>query len=84
MVLAQENYVLEILKRAKGFQSGEGISFLESESNVREEVNRRTCKAGYTTKHGEPRGATKIMTTSNWGERKLNIWPRDKNGNLIE
>lgn len=54
MVLAQENYILEILKRAKGFQSGEGVSFLESEANVREEVNRRTCKAGYTNREGGP------------------------------
>ena len=23
-------------------------------------------------------------TTCNWGERKLNIWPRDEDGNLIE
>lgn len=45
---------MEILKRAKGFQSGEGISAFESESNVRQEVNRRTHKAGYTDSDGQP------------------------------
>lgn len=45
---------MQILKRAKEFQSGEGVSAFESESNVREEVNRRSCKAGYTNKDGTP------------------------------
>ena len=40
---------------------GELVSAFESEENVREEVNRRTAKAGYTTKYGEPAGRTKIM-----------------------
>ena len=44
---------MEILKRARGFQSGEGISAFESEANVREEVNRRTRKAGYTDRDGQ-------------------------------
>ena len=55
MVLVKETQVLEILKRAKQFQSGEGVSFLESEANVKEEVNRRTFKAGYTDRDGQPR-----------------------------
>ncbi len=55
MVLAQETKVVEILKRAKKFQSGEGVSAFESESNVREEVNRRTHKAGYTDRDGQPK-----------------------------
>ncbi len=46
---------MEILKRAKQFQSGEGISAFESEANVKEEVNRRTFKAGYTDRDGQPR-----------------------------
>lgn len=54
MVLAKEIEVLEILKRARGHQSGEGVSFLESEANVREEVNRRSYKAGYTNREGGP------------------------------
>ncbi len=46
---------MEILKRAKQFQSGEGISAFESEANVKEEVIRRTHKAGYTDRDGQPR-----------------------------
>ncbi len=61
MALVKEANVLEILKRAKGFQSGEGVSAFESESNVREEALRRSAKAGYTTRNGEPIGRTKIM-----------------------
>lgn len=45
---------MEILKRAKGFQSGEGISFLESEANVREEAIRRGAKAGICNSEGGP------------------------------
>jgi len=45
---------LEILKRAKGFQSGEGVSAFESEANVKEEVIRRSHKAGITEKDGTP------------------------------
>ncbi len=43
---------MEILKRAKEFQSGEGISAFESEANVREEVIRRSTKAGITNSDG--------------------------------
>ena len=68
---------------AKG-DDGEIVDWNESESNVREEVNRRTCKAGYTNREGGPRCATKIMTTVEFGERKYNLWPRDENGNLID
>lgn len=50
---------MEILKRAKGFQSGEGVSFLESESNVREEMIRRGVKAGNCNRDGTPTGAGK-------------------------
>ena len=55
MVLVTEIKVLEILKRAKDFQSGEGVSAFESETNVREEVNRRSYKAGYTDRDGQPK-----------------------------
>ena len=46
---------MEILKRAKGHQDGEGVSVFESEANVREEVNRRSFKAGYTDRDGQPK-----------------------------
>ena len=48
---------LQILKRAKG--GGERVNWNESENNVREEVNKRTCKAGHTNKEGGPVGAGK-------------------------
>lgn len=50
---------MEILKRAKQFQSGEGVSFLESEGNVREEAIRRGAKAGRCNSHGGPVSAGK-------------------------
>ena len=59
MVLVAEIYVLEILKRAKGFQSGEGVSAFESEANVREEAIRRSHKAGHCNKEGGPVSAGK-------------------------
>jgi len=54
-----------------------------SEKDLREEVNRRTCKAGYTTRYGECMARTKIMSNG-IGKSKLNVWPRDKQGNLID
>ena len=45
---------MQILKRAKNAEM-EIVSVFESESNVREEVNRRTCKAGYTDRDGQPK-----------------------------
>lgn len=74
---------MEILKRAKG-DSGELVSFNTNEEDLQEEINRRTAKAGYTTKYGERPYRTKIMTTVAFGRVKYNLWPRDKNGNLIE
>ena len=73
---------MEILKRAQGQGDGEIIHWNESEANVREEVLRRNAKAGYCTRNGEPVAATKIMSRG-IGKNKLNIWPRDEQGNLI-
>ena len=61
MALVKETNVLEILKRAKGFQSGEGVSAFESETNVREEMNRRSYKAGYTNREGGPLTTGRII-----------------------
>jgi hypothetical protein len=61
MVLVTETEVLEILKRAKGFQSGEGVSAFESESNVREEVIRRGYKAGHCNSQGGPVSSGRII-----------------------
>ena len=54
----------------------------ESESSIRDEVNRRTHKAGYTTKYGECPHRTKIMNRG-YGDKSIRVWPRDKEGNLI-
>ncbi len=48
-----------------------------------EELNIRSHKAGYTTREGHSI-PSKIMTSMPFGKTKLNLWPRDKNGNLIE
>jgi len=45
---------VQILKRAKNAEM-EIIPVTESESNVREEVNRRMYKAGYTDRDGQPK-----------------------------
>jgi len=73
---------LEILKRAKG-DSGEIVPFNASESDLKDEINLRTSKAGYTTRDGNPTFGTKIMGPG-IGFSKLNQWPRDGNGNLID
>lgn len=73
---------MEILKRAKG-NAGDLLPFNADSKALKEEVNRRTAKAGYTTKYGEPACATKIMACG-FGKSKLNIWPRDENGKLID
>ena len=44
MALVQEIDILEIMKRAKS--GGEIVSFTENEDNVKEEVLRRSAKAG--------------------------------------
>jgi hypothetical protein len=74
---------MEILKRAKG-DNGEIVSPFVNEKDLRDEVNSRTAKAGYTTRYGEPPCRTKIMTTVPFGKERLNVWPRDENGNLID
>jgi len=67
---------------AKG-NDGEVVSFRANEKDLKDEVLRRNAKAGYCTRLGEPTYATKILSTVGWGKQKLNVWPRDKNGQLI-
>lgn len=54
-----------------------------SRRDLYEEVNSRTHRAGYTTRDGG-KIPLKIQTSVSWGQVKLNIWPRDANGNLID
>ena len=63
---------MEILKRAKS--GGEVVPWNQ---DVREEAIRRGTKAGYITNNGN-----KIMSQG-IGKSKMNIWPRNENGQLI-
>ncbi len=47
-----------------------------------QELNIRSHKAGYTARNGGPIPA-KIISRG-FGKSKLNVWPRDKDGNLID
>jgi len=49
---------------------------------LQDEVNQRTHLAGYTDRDGQPM-IPQIMISVPVGKTKLNIWPRDENGNLI-
>lgn len=53
------------------------------EKDLQDEVNRRTHKAGYTDRDGQQM-VRKMMISVPCGEVRLNIWPRDKDGNLID
>ena len=53
------------------------------EKDLQGEVNRRTHKAGYTDRDGQQM-VRSIMSTVPCGEVRLNVWPRDRNGNLID
>lgn len=48
-----------------------------------QELNIRSHKAGYTTRSGGPI-PLKVMASVGFGKQKLNVWPRDKNGDLID
>lgn len=67
---------------AKG-NDGELVPWNADKKDVHEEVLRRNAKVGHSTKYGEPTYRTRIMETVPCGKQKLNVWPRDKNGNLI-
>ncbi len=56
-----------------------------SDTDLYDEMNARSCKAGLTNRHGESvRGTGKIMTTVSFGETRLNLWPRNEQGELID
>ena len=54
-----------------------------SKRELLDEANYRSHKAGYSTRDGGPI-PLKIQTTVLWGRTKLNVWPRDAKGKLIE
>ena len=53
------------------------------EDELRDEVNHRTHAAGYTTRTGGPI-PRRIIGVVSWGAPKYNVWPRGRNGELIE
>lgn len=75
----------EAMRQAVKAGDEELIPASVSDVDLTDEMNARSCKAGLTNSQGECCiGTGKIMTTVSFGETKLNIWPRDKNGQLIE
>lgn len=58
---------MEIIERAKGKADGEIVSCFENENAVKDEVNLRTCKAGYTNRQGEPLKSCRI--SSGWNRK---------------
>ena len=66
-----------------GLPPGEFVPDGVSKRELRDEVNVRTHRAGYTTRDGGPI-PLKIMGRVAWGRQKLNVWPRDAAGRLID
>ena len=62
---------------------GDLVPFDVPEKDLRDEVNSRTAKAGYTNRYGEQLYSTKIQTIIPFGKQKLNVWKRNKRGHLI-
>lgn len=75
---------MEILKRARGDTAGDIVPWGLSTPALRDEINRRTHKAGYTDRDGQLKDPPKIRSFGGLGENKLNVWPRDENGELID
>jgi len=75
----------EAMKEAVRRGDEEIIPANVSDVDLQDEMNARSCKAGLTNRRGECASSTgKIMTTVPFGKTKLNLWPRDKAGNLID
>lgn len=89
MAMVERFNVLEILKRAKS-----GGEIVPWNQDVRNEAIRRGVKAGHCNndvgqagKGDMPRPVSEKFGQNFsriFGESKLNLWPRDENGNLIE
>ena len=63
---------------------GELVPAGVSKRDLRYEANLRAHKAGYdVTRDGKPK-PRRICTVVSLGQTRLNLWPRDETGNLIE
>ena len=54
-----------------------------SKVDLLEELHSRSYRAGLTTRSGGPI-SPKVTLSVPWGRQKLNVWPRDKRGRLVE
>lgn len=75
--------MIDVKKRIKLSGDRELLPATTPQKDLDEEMNHRSWKAGHTTRYGEPLYSIKIMSRG-FGESKLNIWPRDEAGNLID
>lgn len=73
----------ELDRQAVARGDEELIPASRSDADVQVEMTERGAKAGYMTKYGECTRRSKIMSHG-FGVSKLNVWARDKQGNLIE
>lgn len=74
----------EAMRQAVARGDEELIPASVSDADLTDEMNYRSCKRGLTNRQGICSSSTgKIMTTVSCGKEKLNIWPRDEQGNLI-
>lgn len=53
-----------------------------SQKDFVEEMNHHSHRLGHTTRYGEAPYSDRIMERG-FGDKPLNIWPRDEHGNLI-
>lgn len=54
-----------------------------SDADLTDEMNSRSHRAGLTNRQGESCKSVRIMSRG-FGPSRLNQWPRDANGELIE
>jgi hypothetical protein len=65
-------------------ETGELVPNDVSARELRAEAHLRAHRAGYAvTRDGRPQ-PRRIQGTCNWGRQRLNVWPRDAAGKLIE
>ena len=68
---------MEILKRAR--EGGEIVPRAESQKNIEEEVHRRTHKAGYTDRDGQPKISRQTAYSKGDAFRPMNKKKYDEN-----
>ena len=69
---------MEILKRARGHSDGDIMPFNADVNEIKEEVNKRTYKAGYTGRYGDATHGTRIQSVCDF-----DFLPTKINGKII-